>query len=54
MNLAKSLGIPHQKIDISPIIRDVGAYDIMSHNKASNRTAIEQVTECARIITEKE
>src|ERR1035437_867561 len=30
MKLGKSLGILHQKIDISPIIRDLGAYDLMS------------------------
>jgi len=50
MNLAKSLDIPHQKIDISPIIRDLGAYDLMSHEVASDRTAIEQAAERARII----
>jgi len=54
MNLAKSLGIPHQKIDISPIIRDLGAYDLMSHEEASDRTAIERIAERARIITGKE
>ncbi|WP_292379991.1 NAD(+) synthase [Methanosarcina sp. UBA289] len=54
MNLAKSLGIPHQKIDISPIIRDLGAYDLMSHEEVSDRTAIEHAAERARIIAGKE
>jgi NAD+ synthase len=54
MNLAKSLGIPHQKIDISPIIRDLGAYDLMSHEEASDRTALERVAERGRIIAGKE
>jgi NAD+ synthase len=53
MNLAKSLGIPHQKIDISPIIRDLGAYDLMSHDEASDRTAIERRAERGRIISGK-
>jgi NAD+ synthase len=53
MNLAKSLGIPHQKIDISPIIRDLGAYDLMSHEKASDREALEQLAARSSIISEK-
>jgi NAD+ synthase len=54
MNLAKSLGIPHQKIDISPIIRDLGAYDLISHDEASDRTFIEQLTKGRRIIAGKD
>jgi NAD+ synthase len=42
MNLAKSLDIPHRKIDISPIVRNVGAYDLVSYNEASDRKSIEQ------------
>jgi NAD+ synthetase len=45
MNLAKSLGIPHQKIDISPIIKDLGAYDLISHDDASDRMALERIME---------
>lgn len=54
MNLAKSLGIPHQKIDISPIIRDLGAYDLVSHEKVSDREALEQLAARSSIISEKE
>ncbi len=54
MNLAKSLDIPHQKIDISPIIKDLGAYDLVSYEEASDRTAIEQAVERARIISGEE
>jgi NAD+ synthase len=54
MNLAKNLGIPHQKIDISPIIRDLGAYDLMSYEEASDRETIEQAAERARIISGEE
>jgi NAD+ synthase len=51
MYLAKSLGIPHQKIDISPIIRDLGTYDLMSYEEAADREAIEQAAERTRIIS---
>jgi len=54
MNLAKSLGILHQKIDVSPIIRDLGAYDLMSHEEASDRVALERRAESGRIISGKE
>jgi NAD+ synthase len=54
MKLGKSLGILHQKIDISPIIRDLGAYDLMSHDEASDRTALERRAEGSRIISGKE
>ncbi len=50
LNLAKSLDIPHQKIDISPIIRDLGAYDLISHDEASDRTFIERLMNGRRII----
>lgn len=42
MNLAKSLGIPHQKIVISPFLKELGAYDIVSHEKASDRKFMEE------------
>ena len=42
MNLAKSLSIPHEKISISPILRELGVYDLMSHEKASDREVMEQ------------
>jgi NAD+ synthase len=54
MNLAKSLDIPHQKIDISPIVRDVGAYDLVSHDEASDRASIEHLAKGRRIITGKD
>jgi len=52
--LAKSLDIPHQKIDISPIIRDPGAYDLVSQDEASDRTFIEQFTKGRRLIAGKD
>jgi NAD+ synthase len=54
MNLTNSFGIPHRKVDISPIIRDLGAYDLMSHEEASDREAIERSVERGRIIPGKE
>jgi NAD+ synthase len=54
MNLAKSLGIPHQKIVISPFLKELGAYDIISHEKASDRKAIEKAGESFTIINDKE
>jgi NAD+ synthase len=54
MNLAKKLGISHQKIDISPIIRYLGAYDLMSYEEASDREAIEQAAERTQITSEED
>jgi NAD+ synthase len=51
MNLAKKLGISHQKIDISPIIKYLGAYDLMSYEEASERETIGQAAEHTRIIS---
>lgn len=49
MSLDKKLGISHQKIDISHIIRYLGAYDLMSYEEASDRESIEQAAERTRI-----
>lgn len=54
MNLAKELGIPYQKIDISPILRELGAYELMSYEEASDRMAMERAVERIRRITGKE
>jgi NH3-dependent NAD+ synthetase len=53
MNLAKSLGIPHQKIVISPFLKELGAYDIISHEKGSDRTCMEQVFKNVAILRDK-
>ena len=42
MNLAKSLGIPHQKIVISPFLKELGAYDVISHEIGSDRKFLEE------------
>ncbi len=54
MNLAKSLGIPHLKIDISPIIKELGAYDLLSHDEASDRERVEQIAKTIQVVSEKE
>ncbi|WP_292387783.1 NAD(+) synthase [Methanosarcina sp. UBA5] len=54
MNLAKSLGIPHEKIVISPFLEELGAYNIISQEKASDRTVLEQIAARNPIITERE
>ena len=54
MNLAKSLGIPHQKIVISPFLKELGAYDVVSHEKASDRKFIEETLKSVTIVSEKE
>ena len=53
MNLAKSLGIPHQKIIISPFLKELGAYDVISHEKASDRAFLEQAFKNVAIVHEK-
>lgn len=54
MNLAKSLGIPHEKIVISPFLKELGAYNVISKEKASDREALEQMAAHNSIITEGE
>jgi NAD+ synthase len=54
MNLAKNLGIPHEKISISPILRELGVYNLISHKKASDREVLEQIAAHNSIITERE
>ncbi len=50
MNLAKSLGIPHQKIVISPFLKELGAYDILSREKGLD---IEQAFKNVAIVSDK-
>ena len=52
MNLAKSLGIPHQKIVISPFLKELDAYDIVSHEKGSDRDVLEQAFKNVTIVSE--
>ena len=55
MNLGKSLGIPYEKIVISPLLEELGAYDIISHEKASDRKFIEETlkSKSVTIVSEK-
>lgn len=41
MRLAESLGIPHEKIDITPFLRDLGAYELFPKELTSSRKAME-------------
>jgi NAD+ synthase len=50
MNLAKSLGIPHQKIVISPFLKELGAYDILSSEKGLD---VEQAFKNVAIVSDK-
>lgn len=54
MKLADSLGIRHQKIDISPILRDMGAYQLLPQNITSSRTAMESSLQRIKRMTGKE
>lgn len=54
ISLAKGLGIQYQKIDLSPILRDLGAYELMSHEEASDRTAMNRVVDRIKRMTGKQ
>lgn len=54
IGLARQLGIQYSKIDISPILESLGAYSLMSHEEASDRTAMERAIERIRRLTGKE
>lgn len=54
VELAKQMGISYKKIDISPILNDLGAYGLMSHEEASDRPAMERALERIRRISGKE
>jgi NAD+ synthase len=52
MNLAKSLGIPHEKIVIPSFLKELGAYNVISQEEALDREALEQMAAHNSIITE--
>lgn len=54
INLVKGLGIPYEKIDITPIIRGLGTYDLFSEEETTSRTAMQRAIEHMKKITGKE
>jgi NAD+ synthase len=54
MKLAESLGIPHEKIDISPILQSIGVYGLFPRQETSSRQAMERSLDRIRRMTGKE
>lgn len=54
MKLAEKLGIKHQKIDISPILRDMGVYELLPESMTSSRSAMESSLQRIKRMTGKE
>lgn len=54
MKLAESLGIPHEKIDISPILENIGVYRLFPGQETSSRQAMERSLERIKRMTGKE
>lgn len=54
INLAKSLGIPYNEIDVSPNLNDLGVYELLPREETSSRSAMERSLERIRKMTGKE
>jgi NAD+ synthase len=54
IELAESLGMPHEKIDISPILQQLGAYGLFREQEASSRSAMERSLDRVKRMTGKE
>ena len=54
MKLAESLGIPYEKIDISPILQNIGVYDLFPGQETSSRQAMERSLDRIKRMTGKE